>query len=213
MTTLILVRHGESEANRQGIFAGQINPDLQNKGLKQAELTAKYIADNYKVDKIYSSDLQRAYKTALCIADILNLEVIPEQNLREINGGNWEGVKFDDLVYEYADEYSMWLNHIGHSGCVGGETVKQLGDRIMNALTRIAQDNEGKTIVIATHGTPIRAAQSIIRSGTLDEMENIPWVSNASVTIFEYNNNIWKEVVTSEDTHLAQLKTVLPLNA
>lgn len=213
MTTLILVRHGESEANRQGIFAGQINPDLQNKGLKQAELTAKYIADNYKVDKIYSSDLQRAYKTALCIADILNLEVIPEQNLREINGGNWEGVKFDDLVYEYADEYSMWLNHIGHSGCVGGETVKQLGDRIMNALTRIAQDNEGKTIVIATHGTPIRAAQSIIRSGTLDEMENIPWVSNASVTIFEYNNNIWKEVVTSEDTHLAQLKTVLPPNA
>ena len=213
MTTLILVRHGESEANRQGIFAGQINPDLQNKGLKQAELTAKYIADNYKVDKIYSSDLQRAYKTALCIADILNLEVIPEQNLREINGGNWEGVKFDDLVYEYADEYSMWLNHIGHSGCVGGETVKQLGDRIMNALTRIAQDNEEKTIVIATHGTPIRAAQSIIRSGTLDEMENIPWVSNASVTIFEYNNNIWKEVVTSEDTHLAQLKTVLPPNA
>lgn len=213
MTTLILVRHGESEANRQGIFAGQINPDLQNKGLKQAELTAKYIADNYKVDKIYSSDLQRAYKTALCIADILNLEVIPEQNLREINGGNWEGVKFDDLVYEYADEYSMWLNHIGHSGCVGGETVKQLGDRIMNALTRIAQDNKGKTIVIATHGTPIRAAQSIIRSGTLDEMENIPWVSNASVTIFEYNNNIWKEVVTSEDTHLAQLKTVLPPNA
>lgn len=213
MTTLILVRHGESEANRQGIFAGQINPDLQNKGLKQAELTAKYIADNYKVDKIYSSDLQRAYKTALCIADILNLEVIPEQNLREINGGNWEGVKFDDLVYEYADEYSMWLNHIGHSGCVGGETVKQLGDRIMNALTRIAQDNKGKTIVIATHSTPIRAAQSIIRSGTLDEMENIPWVSNASVTIFEYNNNIWKEIVTSEDTHLAQLKTVLPPNA
>ena len=50
MTTLILIRHGESMANRQGIFAGQIDPDLQGKGIKQAELTGKYIIDNYKVD-------------------------------------------------------------------------------------------------------------------------------------------------------------------
>ena len=52
MTTLILIRHGESEANRNNVFAGHINPDLQNKGLKQAERTAKYITENYKVDKI-----------------------------------------------------------------------------------------------------------------------------------------------------------------
>ena len=212
MATLILIRHGESKANRQGIFAGQIDPDLQNKGIKQAQLTAKYIAENYNVDKIYSSDLQRAYKTAICLAEELNIEVTKDKNLREINAGKWEGMKFSDLCVEYPEEYNIWLNHIGHSGCVGGENVKQLGDRIMSALTKIAEENEGKTVAVATHATPIRVAQSIIKSGTVEEMENIPWVSNASVTVFEYNNNEWKIIAVSKDEHLAELKTELPSN-
>ncbi len=212
MTTLILIRHGESMANRQGVFAGQIDPDLQSKGIKQAELTGKYIIDNYKVDRIYSSDLQRAYKTAMCLAEMLDMEVVQDKNLREINAGKWEGMKFDELSVVYPEEYNIWLNHIGRAECVGGETVKQLGDRIMSALTKIAQENDGKTIAIATHATPIRVAQSIIESGTTEEMENIPWVSNASVTVFEYNNNVWKIIATSKDEHLAELKTELPSN-
>ena len=212
MTTLILIRHGESEANRQGIFAGHIDPDLQNKGLEQAKLTGKYIADNYKVDKIYTSDLKRAYKTAMCLAEILNMEVIQNKNLREINAGKWEGMKFNDLRVIYPDEYSMWVNHIGYSGCTGGETVRQLGDRIMSELTKIAEENNGKTVAIATHATPIRVAHSLIESGALDGMENIPWVSNASVTVLEYNNNEWKIIAVSKDEHLAELKTVLPSN-
>lgn len=210
MTTLILIRHGESEANRHDIFAGHIDPDLQNKGLKQARLTAKYIAENYKVDKIYSSDLKRAYKTAMCLAEEVNLEVIPERELREINAGKWEGMKFADLASEYPHEYSMWVNHIGRSACVGGESVEELGVRIMRALTKIAENNDGKTVAIGTHATPIRVAQCLIEKGTLDEMENIAWASNASVTVFEYNNGNWKIVVKNEDKHLAELKTELP---
>ncbi len=212
MTTLILIRHGESEANRQEVFAGHIDPDLQNKGLKQAELTAKYIADNYSVDRIYSSDLRRAYKTALCLAEVTNLQVIPKQELREINAGKWEGVKFSDLREMYPEEYSMWINHIGRSYCVGGETVKQLGDRIMTALTKIAEENDGKVVAIATHATPIRVAQSLVISGALDEMENIPWVSNASLSVLQYNNGEWKVISIGEDSHLSELKTVLPSN-
>ena len=212
MTVLILIRHGESEANRQGIFAGQIDPDLQDKGLEQAQLTAKYVAENYNVEKIYSSDLQRAYKTAICLAEELDLEVTKDKDLREIDGGQWEGIKFSDLSVEYPAEYDIWLNHIGHSSCVGGESVKQLADRIMSALTKIAKENDGKIVAIATHATPIRAAQSVIKSGTVDEMENIPWVSNASVTVFEYNNNVWKIIAVSKDEHLAELRTVLPSN-
>ncbi len=212
MTTLILIRHGESEANRQEIFAGHIDPDLQNKGLMQAKLTAKYIVGNYKVDEIYASDLKRAYKTAMRLAQILDIKVIKDKNLREINAGKWEGMKFDELRVAYPEEYNVWLNHIGRAECVGGESVKQLGERIMGALTKIAEENEGKTIAIATHATSIRAAQSIIKSGTVEEMENIPWVSNASVTVFEYNNTEWKVIAESKDEHLAELKTELPSN-
>lgn len=211
MTKLILIRHGESEANAKGIFAGQINPDLEKKGLDQAKLTAKHIAGNYKVDKIYSSDLQRAYKTALCLADITGLEVEKNQNLREIFAGDWEGLTFEQLQKKYPDEYGVWMNHIGKARCAGGESVAELGNRVMEVLTKIAKDNEGKTVAVATHATPIRVMQSLVETGGLDEMENIPWVSNASVNIFEYDGN-WKIVSLSLDSHLAELKTVLPKN-
>lgn len=212
MTTLILIRHGESVANRQDIFSGQIDIDLQNKGLEQAKLTGKYVAENYKVDKIYSSDLKRAYKTAVCLAQILDMEIIKDKNLREIDAGKWEGIKYDKLRAEYPKEFDMWVNHIGRAKCIGGESVSQLAERTMGVLTKIAQENEGKTVAIATHSTPIRAAQSIIESGTIEEMENIPWVSNASLTILEYENNKWKIVAVSKDEHLAELKTELPPN-
>lgn len=210
MTTLLLIRHGESEANRMRIFSGQIDSDLQDNGLQQAKLTAKYIADNYSIDKIYSSDLQHAYKTAECLAEILNADIITDPNLREIDAGKWEGVKYEELLQKYPEEFNMWLYHIGGARCVGGESVEQLGDRVMLVLTRIAEENAGKTIAITTHATPIRVAQSLIENGTLNEMEDIPWVSNASVTVFEYSNNLWKINAVSIDKHLSELKTVLP---
>ena len=211
MTKLILIRHGESEANAKGIFAGQIDPDLEQKGLDQAKLTAKYIADNYKVDKIYSSDLQRAYKTALCLADVTGIEVEKNQNLREIFAGDWEGLTFEQLAEKYPDDFGVWLNNIGKSRCTDGESVAELGKRVMEVLTKIAKDNEGKTVAVATHATPIRVMQSLVETGGLDEMENIPWVANASVSVFEYDGN-WKITSLSVDAHLAELKTVLPKN-
>jgi len=210
MTTLILIRHGESEANRQGVFAGQINPDLQDRGFKQAQRTAEYIANNYKVDKIYSSDLMRAYKTAKCLADVLDMDIIKDKNLREIYGGKWEGIKFSDLSKLYPKEYEVWMKDIGNSCCVEGESVKQLGDRVMTFLTKIAEENDGKTIAIATHATPIRAFQTMIQTGSLKEMVNIPWVSNASVSVFVYDNGRWSTSLISQDAHLEDFITNLP---
>lgn len=209
MTKLLLIRHGESTANRRDVFAGQINPDLEEKGVRQAKITADYIASNFNVDKIYSSDLQRAYKTALCLSEIIDIEVVKDKNLREINGGIWENAKYSDLQSLYPSEFRVWLDNTGESYCPGGESVSQLTDRIMNALTKIAKENDNKTIAVFTHATPIRVAQTIIETGTLDEMKNIEWVSNASVTILSYDNDIWKIDAVSIDDHLKELKTFL----
>lgn len=212
MTTLILIRHGESEANRHGIFAGQIDPDLQMRGQKQAELTARYISSHYNVDKIYSSDLQRAYKTAKPLADILGIEVVKDKNLREICAGDWEGVAFDALSVKHPKDFDVWLNDIGRARCTGGESVQELADRVFDALGSIARKNSGKTVAVALHATPIRAFQSLIQFGSLDKMQQIPWVSNASVTVAEYDSGTWTLGDVSIDAHLAELKTSLPDN-
>lgn len=212
MTTLLLIRHGESEANRQRVFAGQYDPELTDKGLKQAELTAHFVAHKYSVDLIYSSDLKRAYKTAQCLGQLLGLDVIKEPGMREINAGQWEKVKFVDLPVLYPAEFAVWNEHIGLSTCTGGESVRQLGDRILVTLERIAQANDGKTVAIGTHATPVRVAQSLIQTGGLDAMENIPWVANASVTEICYDNGKWNVVAVSQDNHLAEFRTSLPAN-
>ena len=212
MTTILMVRHGESEANRNEIFAGHFDADLEDRGLKQAQKTAEYIKENYKVDKVYSSDLKRAFKTGKCISDLLGLEIFPTEKLREISAGKWDGMKFSDLQKYYKKEYDVWMQDIGNAHCPDGETVKELGERIMNELTRIAEENDGKTVVVATHATPIRAAQTFIQSGTFEEMKNVKWVSNASVTVLEYENKKWSCPRVSIDEHLADLKTALPTN-
>ena len=210
MTTLLLIRHGESVANHQRIFAGHLDVDLYENGLRQAKETAKFIAENYKVDKIYASDLQRAFKTARALGDMLGLEVHPDKDLREINAVQWDGHTFDDLLITYKESYTLWRTHIGFAACDGGESTRQLADRIMAALTRIAQENAGKTVAVATHATPIRAMQSLVQTGGLEQMENIPWASNASVTVLQYDEGNWKLIAASLDEHLQHIKTELP---
>lgn len=208
MTRILLVRHGESEANLARCFAGQIDPELTELGMEQARLTAKFILDNYKVDKVYASDLQRAYKTAKALGDMLGLEVIKTRGMREIDGGEWEGIKWDDLVANYPVEYGIWMNDIGNSSCPAGETMRDFSNRIMTELERIAKENDGKTVAIGTHATPIRVIQGIIERGDVSKISDVPWASNASVTVIEYDGE-FKLIAASLDKHLGELITTL----
>lgn len=220
-TTIILVRHGESLANVARFFAGHTNVDLSEKGYVQAEMTVDYILDRYSVDKIYASDLQRAYNTVKPAADRLGMDVIPDTELREIFAGEWEGKSFTNLQKTFPEEYAVWMNDIGNAVPTGGECVRHLWERVSGELSRIAGENPGKTVLIGTHATPIRVMQCMLSGKTPDDMKNIPWVSNASVSVVEYVTTetedgrtilMPKAVVFGEDKHLEALKTVFPAN-
>jgi len=212
LTTILLVRHGESEANRLGFFAGQTDVALLEKGIEQAQAAGTYIAQNYKIDKVYASDLKRAHKTGEEIARLVDAPLIADKRLREINAGLWQGNKFDDLLIRYRESYTCWLNDIGNCQCDGGESIKQLSQRVSEALTEIAEANIGKTVVVATHATPIRAMQCVLKGLPLKEMKHIPWVSNASITVLTYENTIWQFAKEGEDSFLSELKTSFPPN-
>ena len=212
MTTVILIRHGESEANREDIFAGHLNVDLMPKGVEQAQKTAQYIVENYTVDKIYASDLKRAYKTGTTLADKLGMESIADKRFREIDAGEWDGIKLNELGDKYAEDFRIWRDDIANAKCTGGESVEDLRKRVFGAATEVAENNDGKTVVIATHATPIRVMQTYVQMGSLEKMNDIPWVSNASVSVFEYDNGKWTCKAVSMDKHLGDLVTVLPSN-
>jgi len=212
MTTLLLIRHGQSEANKLGVFAGHFDAPLLPLGIEQAKKTAAYIAENYKVDKVYASDLKRAYVTGSCIADSCKAPIKADCNLREIGAGKWEACPFAELIKLYASDYDVWLHDIGNARCTGGESVAELGERVLRALTSIAKANDGKTVAIATHATPIRAMQSFVHYAGFKAMKHIPWVSNASVSVLSFDDGKWRFIAEGIDAHLGDIKSSLPAN-
>lgn len=212
MTRILLIRHGESEANRNNIFAGQIDPDLQDKGIEQAKLTAKFINEKYKIDKIYSSDLKRAYNTAIELSKLTGIDIVKDEGMREIEAGEWEGKLFEELINLFPDDFKKWMHNIEEARCTGGETVKAMAFRVYSAIEKIASENIGKTVAVATHATPIRAILTIVKHGNIGKMNDVGWVSNASVTELLYENGKFEVVAEGQDEHLSALVTKLPEN-
>ena len=204
---LIIVRHGQSEANLIHGFAGHWNVNLTELGEKQAKTSAEYVYKNHKIDKIYASDLKRAFNTAKALADITGLPVIPSLELREISAGEWEEQLFSDLATEYHEDFYVWLNDIDNACATMGESVAELKARVVKEITKIAKENVDKTVYVATHATPIRALMSHI---TGQKMIEIYWVSNASLTYIDYIDGKLTIEKAGFDQHLKDLKTELP---
>ena len=212
MTTLLLVRHGQSQANLDRTFAGHTDPNLTPMGSGQVEALADWLTAHYRIDKIYSSDLKRALQTAAPTARRLGLPITPRAQLREIHAGEWEGKSFDDLCRDYAESYTIWRQDIGHAACPGGETVADLSDRIHKELLRICRRNQGKTILVTTHATPIRAVQTLCEKGNIAFAAQVPWTPNASLTRCEYRGGKLHLLEVGFDDYLTDLKSRFPSN-
>ena len=212
MTTFLIIRHGYSKSNEHGYFTGQTDVALSELGLKQAAQTAQYLADRHKVDFLYSSPLQRAYHTALPISKLLHLPIETIEDLKEINGGEWEEKTPEEILQLYKDDYTLWLNDIGVARCTGGENMFEVQTRAANALRELAKKHDGCTVAVTVHAGVIRALQCLWQNLPLSEMKNIPWVGNASISIVTCENGEFTPLSIGSIAHLTTEKTNLPKN-
>ncbi len=204
MTTLYLIRHGQSKANEKDAFAGFWDVELTEKGKEQARKTANFLK-SIKPDLIYSSDLKRAYATAEFTAKNYGIKIVTDVELREMDAGEWDGMTLKDIEEKYEREYCLWRDDIGRSFCPGGETTKQLQDRVVKRLYEIAKTHKDKTIFIFSHATPVRAFSAYCSKLTLDQMNQLPWPKNASVTKVEFEGEEFKLVDYSNDLFMGEL--------
>lgn len=186
MTELIFVRHGYSEGNKDHCFSGQKDFGLDDAGRVQAQDIAEYLCRAYCIDEIYSSDLCRAHDTVKPLADALSLPIHKMKALREVDVGLWEGVLREDVARLYPESYDAYINNPGLARFDGGESFAEMLERALLAVREIVEKNEGKTVVIATHGGVIRALRTVWEGIPLERMAEICHVPNASVTVVRY---------------------------
>ncbi|MBR5459607.1 MAG: histidine phosphatase family protein [Clostridia bacterium] len=200
MTTIIILRHGESEANLNKCLAGQLNVPLTDLGRRQAEIAAEFLKERH-FDIIYSSPLSRAYETALPIAREHGMEIITDHDLCETSFGEWEGKSIDSM----RENYTKWRNDYDCRP-PQGESTREVRDRFGKALDRIAAENEGKTVLVASHGGCIRLLPSYYEND-LDLIGKTPIASNVSITTVVYDNGVGRVEVYADDGYLGELKT------
>lgn len=211
-TKILLVRHGQSEANVAGIFTGHSGYPLSKLGHEQAARTAEYIKKTYRVDAVYSSDLPRAFQTAEYTALAFGLPVTTDAQFREINGGDWERQTFEQLETLYPEEYLQWRADVGNACPVNGESVMELADRVFCGLQAVAEVNPGKCVVVATHATPVRAMIWKASGTPASEMQTLSWGGNCAVSEFDFLDGKLTAVLVNYVGHLAGIESKLPSN-
>ena len=155
MTTLLLVRHGETDWNAEGRLQGHTDTPLNDYGRRQAAALADDLARD-GIDVVYSSDLARARETAEIVAARLGLAVLLDPGLREKNWGSWEGLTpMERDAVDYV-----------------GESTEEHRERTLRALRAIAERNPGRRVLVVTHGGSMRRVQAAVTGMALPVVEN-----------------------------------------
>ena len=154
-TRIVAVRHGETAWNVDTRIQGQLDIGLNHRGLWQAERVAAALSEE-SIDRIYSSDLQRAHTTAQAIArhagNSAARDVQLHTGLRERGFGAFEGETWADIAHKWPEDSRRWKQRDPHFAPPGGETPTQLLARVAETVNEIAARHAGEHIVLVAHG-------------------------------------------------------------
>ncbi len=202
MTELYLVRHAQTAGNQQRAFQGLTDADLSAEGEKQLERLAERFAD-IAIDRIYTSPLIRARKTAEAVNRHHGAEITVEPALVEIDAGNLEGMPFTEVFAKYPDEIGRFMNAPELFAMPGGESMAQVYERMTAAVATIVQQNRGKRIAVVSHGCALQNYLAFALGYGQKGIAKAPICYNTAVTHIRYTNSGLPFVVYLNDaSHL-----------
>ena len=174
MTTLLLIRHGETDWNRQGRYQGQSDVPLNPVGLEQAAAAARAL-DGRPLDAVYTSDLQRARATAQAVAAATGAPLLEDRRLREVHQGDWEGQLFDDIRVRDAERLAARRRDPLGIPPPGGETVLEVRARALAALDEIVRRHPAGRVAIVSHGLTLAVIKTHLAGAPIESVwERIP---------------------------------------
>lgn len=189
MTTVLLIRHGETGWNRDRRIQGWAPTPLNYAGREQADRAAEHVAATYDLDRLVASDLDRTLETARPIAEATGLGLESDRAWRERHFGVYQGLLYDEVFDRHPE---LDLTQVGVVGMEEtpecGESMRDTYERVLegwHALLASADDDE--TVAVVTHGGPIYCVLSEVK-----EMDAITAIAehsmrNCSVTEVEHD--------------------------
>lgn len=202
MTRLIITRHGETIWNVEKRVQGSMDSPLTERGVYEAQCLAARLAHE-KISAIYASDLPRAQNTAREIALKLNIKAIkfcPE--LREMNFGEWEGKRWEDLRRERAELFAVWDREPHALQIPGGESMEAVLKRAWTCLTDIIRRHPQDTVCVVSHGITVRLLVNKALGNDLSRILETPWQFNTAVNIFNIDKGIFTAEKIGSCSHL-----------
>ena len=205
MTTLYIIRHGESQGNLEDRFIGFSDWGLTDRGYEQARRLGEYMK-GVDINAVYSSDLIRARVTAETVAKRFGLSVQLEPAFRELSFGDWEGLTYEQIVASWPDAMENFLAHPDILNIPNGESFPEVQQRAMSRLQELLREHEGQTIMIAAHGAVLRTMLTAALHMPLQYLWSIRQF-NTAVNIVRYDaeGNPTVELLNST-AHLGELR-------
>ncbi len=203
MTDFILIRHGETDWNRELRFQGHVDVPLNATGHEQARRLSERITGE-KVDHFYASDLIRTRQTAEPSHRVLSLSPFFDSTLREQHFGQVEGMRADDIKAKHPEAWAQWTQFLPDYALPGGESTRSFHERVMTAMKRLQLAHPDQTVMVVTHGGVLDMIYRTARSLGLDgpRKSDIP---NAGINRVSMKGDMLEIIDWADARHLENL--------
>lgn len=161
MTLLYLVRHGETELNKKGVYYGWTDCGLSEKGVIQAQKVAGELKD-VVFDQVVSSPLKRAQETASLVSGLQSSEIILDERLKELNFGSWEGKHYQAIQESDRGNWDLWVNDWKKAAPPAGESFVNMYRRVKQSIKEMVEKYEGQTVMVVTHQGCLRIIMCVL---------------------------------------------------
>jgi probable phosphoglycerate mutase len=199
-TRICLVRHGETEWNAARRIQGQIDIGLNEIGMRQAAAAGRWLK-GAGIVALYSSDLKRAWSTALALGEALSLRPRPVPEMRERRYGVFEGLTYDEARASNPDGYAAFEGRNADYDFENGESLKTMFARVTGKLQQIAIAHQGQNVAVVLHGGVLDIINRFVRGNSL-EMPRDFLIPNAGINWISIADTRWHLETWAETAHL-----------
>ena len=195
-----VVRHGETQWNREARIQGQSDSALTREGRAQADAIGRRLAKE-PFHAMLSSDLGRAADTARAIAKHTGMPIAFDQRLRERHFGAGQGMTYEEVGRAYPGAFSREANTNPDTVIPGGETRRQFHQRVISAFDDLAREHAGRRVIVVTHGGLLAVMYRHVHGIPIEQPHGVP-ITNACVNVIAWRGGRWIVDLWADDAHL-----------